>query len=82
MNTKELNAKEMEKVAGGTGEKWRTEIGVVTGTSDIGSNNYNVATENCGTVLAHYDAIHVVQPGMKVKVALVGMGKWQIAEFL
>ena len=81
MEKKELNPEELDQVSGGEGERYRTETGTVMGLSNIGSDNYNVATDNCGTVLAKYDAINIIEPGQRVKVALVGMGSWRIVEF-
>ena len=73
----------LENVAGGDGDlRWRTELGFVIGPAHLGQNNYLIKTDECGEVLAGYDALHLVEPGMRVKVALVGMGKWQIVEFL
>ena len=83
MKDLKLNDEQLENVSGGTFDlRWRTELGVVIGPSSLGENNYRVKTDECGEVLAGYDAIHMVEPGMRVKVALVGMGKWQIVEFL
>ena len=83
MKDMKLNDEQLENVAGGTGDlRWRTELGTVIGPANLGENNYLIKTDECGEVLAGYDAIHMVEPGMRVKVALVGMGKWQIVEFL
>ena len=83
MKDMKLKDNELENVSGGTFDlRWRTELGFVIGPSPVGNNNYLVKTDECGEVLAGYDAIHMVEPGTRVKVALVGMGKWQIVEFL
>jgi hypothetical protein len=33
-------------------------------------------------VIAHYDAINVINPGTEVIVELVGQGRWKIIEIL
>lgn len=83
MKDRKLNDERLESVAGGSDDsRWRTEMGFVIGPSSVGENNYLIKTDECGEVLAGYDAIHLVEPGTRVKIALVGMGKWQIVEFL
>ena len=81
--TDKLNDDKLENVSGGSMDlRWRTELGFVVGPSPLGENLYIIRTDECGEVLAGYDAIHLVESGARVKVALVGMGKWQIMEFL
>ena len=83
MKDNKLNDEQLENVSGGTFDlRWRTELGVVIGPSSLGENNYRVRTDESGEVLAGFDALHLVEPGTRVKVALVGMGKWRIVEFL
>lgn len=80
----ELSDDAMEQVTGGNSEeRYRTTTGVVTGTWGIGENNYVVMTETNGEIVANYGAIGcLMENGTRVKVALVGMGKWQIIEVL
>ncbi|MBR2274993.1 MAG: hypothetical protein IJ873_02890 [Lachnospiraceae bacterium] len=80
----ELNDEMMAKATGGEDEeRFREEKATVMGAFGDQSDCYRILREGCTSEdVAHYDAINIVEPGTKVKVALVGMGRWQIIEFL
>ncbi len=76
----------MAKDAGGSDdeERLRYEDGTVIGpypTSD--NNDYEIAADYGPTIIArYYYPIGLVEPGKRVRCELVGMGKWEIVEFL
>ena len=77
-----LNDEQMANAAGGEGESRRYAIGVVREHWDDYTNvHWLVDTEENGEIIATYAATEIVV-GRKVKCALVGMGAWDIVEFL
>ena len=83
----ELNDEAFEGAVGGEGEERpRYENATVTGPfgDDPEQNGcYRIIRDGCSSEdAAHYDAINLVPSGTRVKVQLVGMGRWQIVEFL
>ena len=81
----ELNDAMMSKASGGTDEeKGHTRHAIVKG---IHEHPYykdwiDVILEGGQVVVAHYDAINIINPGTEVIVELIGQGKWQIIDIL
>ena len=82
----ELSDEMMENAVGGTEEKGRIENATVIGPWNDNPwqiDVYRVRREGqSGDTPAHYGAINILLPGTKVKVQLVGMGKWDIVDIL
>ena len=81
----ELNDNMMSKASGGTDEeKGRTRHAIVKGIHEhpYYKDLVDVTLDGGQDVVAHYDAINILNPGKEVIVELVGQGKWQIVEFL
>ena len=81
----ELNDEMMDNAAGGEGQdRYRTENGTVIGPFDDSHNKYIVQRDGGPEAIASYypSAGPLLEPGTRVKIALVGMGKWDIVEFL
>ena len=77
-----LNDEIMENASGGeTTEKARTENATVIGPfASEDHSKYIVKRENGPEAIASYYPIagHLLLPGTRVVIALVGMGKWDI----
>lgn len=82
----ELSDEMMANAAGGDDqERLRTEPGTVIGPfEDSLHNKYIVQRDGGPEAIASYypSAGPLLEPGTRVKIALVGMGQWEIIEFL
>ena len=81
----ELNDEMMSKASGGTDEeKGRKRHAIIRGIHEhpYYKDLVDVTLDGGQDVVAHYDAINILNPGKEVIVELVGQGKWQIVEFL
>jgi hypothetical protein len=84
MNMK-LNDEMMEKATGGDDEeKGRKRHAIVRGIHEhpYYKDMIEVTLDDGQDVIAHYDAINVINPGTEVIVELVGLGRWKIIEIL
>ncbi len=83
-NNMELNDELMENVTGGEGEsRVRKEPGTVIAPYNESQNTYRVKRDQGPEAIASYDRVGpLLKPGTRVIIALVGMGKWEIAEFI
>jgi hypothetical protein len=84
MNMK-LNDEMMEKATGGDDEeKGRKRHAIVRGIHEhpYYKDMIEVTLDGGQDVIAHYDAINVINPGTEVIVELVGLGRWKIIEIL
>ncbi|MCR4590574.1 MAG: hypothetical protein K5668_07125 [Lachnospiraceae bacterium] len=80
----ELSDEMMADAAGGeNSSRPRYEYGVVTGFfENYHMNCWNVTLNDGKKIVAKYYAIgKVMEPGTRVKVEFVGMGKWDIVDF-
>jgi hypothetical protein len=80
-----LNDEIMASVAGGDDEeKGRTRHAIVRGIHEhpYYKDMIEVTLDGGQDVIAHYDAINVINPGTEVIVELVGQGRWKIIEIL
>ena len=80
----ELSDEMMKGAAGGSDdERPRYEDGTVIGPFPTSNNDaYEIAADYGPTIIAHYNAIGLVEQGRRVRCELVGLGKWNIVEFL
>lgn len=82
----ELSDEMMANAAGGDDqERLRTEPGTVIGPfEDYLHNKYIVQRDGGPEAIASYypSAGPLLEPGTRVKIALVGMRQWEIIEFL
>jgi hypothetical protein len=80
-----LNDEMMEKATGGDDEeKGRKRHAIVRGIHEhpYYKDMIEVTLDDGQDVIAHYDAINVINPGTEVIVELVGLGRWKIIEIL
>ncbi len=79
-----------EAMAGAVGGE-EDERGRIENATVIGPFGDNQSQTDCYSIrrdgqssddVAHYDAIRIIEPGTRVKVELVGMGRWQIVDFM
>lgn len=82
----ELNDEMMAKAAGGNDqERVRTEPGTVIGPFESDDHNKYIVQRDGGpeAIASYYPgAGPLLEPGTRVMIALVGMGKWEIVEFI
>lgn len=82
----ELGDEMMTNASGGDNqERLRTEPGTVIGPFDDDLHNKYIVKRDGGpeAIASYYpSAGPLIEPGTRVKIALVGMGKWDIIEFL
>jgi len=81
----ELNNDMMTKATGGNAEeRGRTATGTIVGPGVSGDPTiYKVQADDGRDIRAHYWAIgKLLEPGIRLKVELIGQGKWEIIQFL
>lgn len=79
----ELNEEIMANAAGGDRDRLRTEPGTVIGVYDESQSKFVVKRDQGPEAIASYYKIGpLLDPGTRVMIALVGMGKWEIIEVI